>query len=239
MVFSSTMAQGADRRRAPELRIEAARRGTRPRAGGRPLRLIDRGAGVVATGGGRSRERLVRIFARQDLRALDAGFFGRRVVGRPPLARAGAQPGRRRGLPAGQRRGRRPARADRRRLRPLRGDCAPSGGSSPCGRLLARRLLAARPAGRARAVSRCAARIPRIARPRTRCWARPAREAGGARAGRALRGAPARRAQRRPVHRHARAPRRAAPASSAARVLNTFAYTGALSVAARARAPAA
>jgi 23S rRNA (cytosine1962-C5)-methyltransferase len=78
---------------APELRLDrlVEARGLEP---GRPLRLIDRGAGVVATAVADPENGLVRIFARQELRALDAAFFARRVEAALALRRAaGLTPG--------------------------------------------------------------------------------------------------------------------------------------------------
>jgi 23S rRNA (cytosine1962-C5)-methyltransferase len=62
----------------PELRLEelALDRELEP---GRPVRLIDRGAGVVATGVADPENGLLRVWARQDARGFDTAFFRSRV----------------------------------------------------------------------------------------------------------------------------------------------------------------
>lgn len=64
---------------APELRIDelALERDLEP---GRPVRLIDRSAGVIASGIADPENGVIRIFARSEVRAFDAAFFARRVA---------------------------------------------------------------------------------------------------------------------------------------------------------------
>jgi 23S rRNA (cytosine1962-C5)-methyltransferase len=63
---------------APELRLEelALERELEP---GRPVRLIDRGAGVVAAGVADPENGVLRVWARQDTRGFDAAFFRGRL----------------------------------------------------------------------------------------------------------------------------------------------------------------
>src|SRR6185436_16706310 len=63
---------------APELRLEelALERELEP---GRPVRLIDRGAGVVAAGVADPENGVLRIWSRQDSRGFDAAFFRGRL----------------------------------------------------------------------------------------------------------------------------------------------------------------
>ncbi|HEY0708829.1 MAG TPA: class I SAM-dependent methyltransferase [Polyangia bacterium] len=72
---------------APELRLEelALERELEP---GRPLRLIDRGAGVVASGVADPENGVVRVWSRQDVRGFDAAFFRRRVQSALAIRRA-------------------------------------------------------------------------------------------------------------------------------------------------------
>ena len=72
---------------APELRLEELNL-ERPLEPGRPVRLIDRGAGVVATGVADPENGVVRVYSRQDVRAFDLGFFKRRVGEALQLRRA-------------------------------------------------------------------------------------------------------------------------------------------------------
>jgi 23S rRNA (cytosine1962-C5)-methyltransferase len=64
---------------APELRLEelALDRELEP---GRPFRLLDRGAGAVGSGVADPENGLVRIWSRQDIRSFDAAFFRRRIA---------------------------------------------------------------------------------------------------------------------------------------------------------------
>ena len=121
---------------APELRLEelALPEELEP---GRPVRLIDRDAEVLACGVADPENGVVRILSRQELRGFDAAFFRgrlqtslslRQAVG---LASVGDSSGRG-GLPAGQRRGRWPARVHHGRLRELpRGVRSRPGASCP------------------------------------------------------------------------------------------------------------
>jgi 23S rRNA (cytosine1962-C5)-methyltransferase len=72
---------------APELRLDelTLERDLEP---GRPVRLIDRGAGVVATGIADPENGVVRIYSRQDVRAFDLAFFKRRVAEATRLRRS-------------------------------------------------------------------------------------------------------------------------------------------------------
>ncbi len=72
---------------APELKLEdlALERELEP---GRPVRLIDRGAGVVASGIADPENGVVRVYSRQDVRAFDAAFFRRRVTEALAIRRA-------------------------------------------------------------------------------------------------------------------------------------------------------
>jgi 23S rRNA (cytosine1962-C5)-methyltransferase len=72
---------------APELRLAelALERELEP---GRPVRLLDRGAGVVAAGIADPENDVVRIFARHEVRAFDLGFFRGRVTAALQLRRA-------------------------------------------------------------------------------------------------------------------------------------------------------
>jgi 23S rRNA (cytosine1962-C5)-methyltransferase len=72
---------------APELRLDelTLERDLEP---GRPVRLIDRGAGVVASGIADPENGVVRIYSRQDVRAFDLAFFKRRVTEAYQLRRA-------------------------------------------------------------------------------------------------------------------------------------------------------
>jgi 23S rRNA (cytosine1962-C5)-methyltransferase len=72
---------------APDLRI-AELAIDRPLEPGRPVRLLDRGAGVVATGVADPENDVVRVFARHDVRAFDLAFFRGRVSGSLALRRA-------------------------------------------------------------------------------------------------------------------------------------------------------
>jgi 23S rRNA (cytosine1962-C5)-methyltransferase len=72
---------------APDLRL-ADLALDRPLEPGRPVRLLDRGAGVVATGVADPENDVVRVFARHDVRAFDLGFFRGRVSAGLALRRA-------------------------------------------------------------------------------------------------------------------------------------------------------
>ena len=76
---------------APELRVEelALPKELEP---GRPVRLIDRDAAVVACGVADPENGLVRIFSRQEVRGFDAAFF-RAAAGDQPVAAAGGGAG--------------------------------------------------------------------------------------------------------------------------------------------------
>jgi 23S rRNA (cytosine1962-C5)-methyltransferase len=77
---------------APELRLEelALDKELEP---GRPVRLLDRGAGVVACGIADPENGVCRIFSRHEVRAFDAGFFRQRVATSLALRRAVGLPG--------------------------------------------------------------------------------------------------------------------------------------------------
>src|SRR5215204_4023942 len=77
---------------APELRLEelGLERELEP---GRPVRLLDRSAGVVACGIADPENGVCRIFSRHEVRGFDAGFFRQRVATSLALRRAAGLPG--------------------------------------------------------------------------------------------------------------------------------------------------
>jgi 23S rRNA (cytosine1962-C5)-methyltransferase len=77
---------------APELRLEELQL-TKELEPGRPVRLLDRGAGVVACGIGDPENGVLRVFARHEVKAFDLEFFQRRVEGSLALRRAVGLPG--------------------------------------------------------------------------------------------------------------------------------------------------
>ena len=77
---------------APELRLEELQL-AKELEPGRPVRLLDRGAGVVACGIGDPENGVVRVFARHEVKAFDLEFFKRRVEGSLALRRAVGLPG--------------------------------------------------------------------------------------------------------------------------------------------------
>ena len=143
---------------APELRLEelALERELEP---GRPVRLLDRSAGVVACGIADPENGVVRIFGRTrgpGLRRRRSSGGGSQPAWR--LRRAVGLPGPgRRGVPAGQRRGGRPARPDRpTSTASFLVVSVPGKGLLPVGRLLAEAALASAGDGRRRC--RCGGR---------------------------------------------------------------------------------
>jgi 23S rRNA (cytosine1962-C5)-methyltransferase len=77
---------------APELRLEELQL-AKELEPGRPVRLLDRGAGVVACGIADPENGVCRIFSRNEVKAFDLEFFRRRVSGSLALRRAVGLPG--------------------------------------------------------------------------------------------------------------------------------------------------
>jgi 23S rRNA (cytosine1962-C5)-methyltransferase len=77
---------------APELRLEELQL-AKELEPGRPVRLLDRGAGVVACGIADPENGVCRIFSRNEVKAFDLDFFRRRVAGSMALRRAVGLPG--------------------------------------------------------------------------------------------------------------------------------------------------
>ena len=77
---------------APELRLDELQLGKELEPG-RPVRLLDRGAGVVACGIADPENGVLRIFSRNEVKAFDLEFFRRRVGGSVALRRAVGLPG--------------------------------------------------------------------------------------------------------------------------------------------------
>jgi 23S rRNA (cytosine1962-C5)-methyltransferase len=77
---------------APELRVEELQLGKELEPG-RPVRLLDRGAGVVACGIADPENGMLRIFSRSEVKAFDLEFFRRRVERSLALRRAVGLPG--------------------------------------------------------------------------------------------------------------------------------------------------
>ena len=199
---------------APELRLEelSLERDLEP---GRPVRLIDRGAGVVASGIADPENGVVRIYAKQDVRAFDLAFFKRRVAEALDLRRAA-------GLAGSSDEAYRLVNEAGDGLPGLTADVygaflvitVPGRGLLPVGRLLGEAALAIAgdPAsggtlGWKGVVVKVRGKDPQDRSAKEEVLGEtPARKADRARAGRALRGPSARLAQRWPVHGHARTP---------------------------------
>jgi 23S rRNA (cytosine1962-C5)-methyltransferase len=77
---------------APELRLEELQL-AKELEPGRPVRLLDRGAGVVACGIADPENGVCRIFSRNEVKGFDLEFFRRRVSGSVALRRAVGLPG--------------------------------------------------------------------------------------------------------------------------------------------------